>query len=73
MKDVLALNRCSACGHTKRAHLLCPYCVRGKIKMYVMVLFIPTNLFIEIHRFITGKTLNKEKRTKDEPEDGKEK
>ncbi|KAE8453058.1 hypothetical protein EG329_012245 [Mollisiaceae sp. DMI_Dod_QoI] len=28
MKDVTALNRCSACGHIKRAHLLCPYCVK---------------------------------------------
>ncbi|KAI9642774.1 hypothetical protein NHQ30_008506 [Ciborinia camelliae] len=30
MKDVTSLNRCSACGHIKRAHLLCPYCVAGK-------------------------------------------
>ncbi len=29
MKDVTALNKCSACGHVKRAHLLCPYCVHG--------------------------------------------
>ncbi|KAG4434645.1 hypothetical protein IFR05_009881 [Cadophora sp. M221] len=27
LKDVTALNKCSACGHLKRAHLLCPYCV----------------------------------------------
>ncbi|QSZ31822.1 hypothetical protein DSL72_001391 [Monilinia vaccinii-corymbosi] len=27
LKDVTNLNRCSACGHIKRAHLLCPYCV----------------------------------------------
>jgi large subunit ribosomal protein L32 len=32
LKDVTALNRCSACGHVKRAHLLCPYCVAGKPK-----------------------------------------
>jgi large subunit ribosomal protein L32 len=32
MKDVTALNRCSACGHLKRAHLLCPYCVKGKLR-----------------------------------------
>ena len=31
LKDVTALNRCSACGHVKRAHVLCPYCVKGKI------------------------------------------
>jgi len=30
LKDVTALNRCSACGHVKRAHVLCPYCVKGK-------------------------------------------
>jgi len=31
LKDVTALNKCSACGHVKRAHLLCPYCVDGKV------------------------------------------
>ena len=30
LKDVTALNKCSACGNVKRAHLLCPYCVNGK-------------------------------------------
>ena len=30
LKDVSALNKCSACGRVKRAHLLCPYCVQGK-------------------------------------------
>ena len=30
LKDVNNLNKCSACGNVKRAHLLCPYCVRGK-------------------------------------------
>jgi large subunit ribosomal protein L32 len=36
LKDVTNLNRCSACGHIKRAHLLCPYCVNGEdlSKMY---------------------------------------
>jgi ribosomal protein L32 len=29
LKDVTNLNRCSACGNVKRAHLLCPYCVQG--------------------------------------------
>ncbi|MCJ1256951.1 hypothetical protein MMC24_004776 [Lignoscripta atroalba] len=28
LKDVTSLNKCSACGNVKRAHLLCPYCVR---------------------------------------------
>ena len=31
LKDVTALNKCSACGQVKRAHLLCPYCVKGTI------------------------------------------
>ncbi len=29
LKDVTALNKCSACGNAKRAHLLCPFCVEG--------------------------------------------
>ena len=29
LKDVTALNKCSACGNVKRAHLLCPFCVNG--------------------------------------------
>jgi len=33
LKDVTALNKCSACGHVKRAHLLCPYCVKGELSM----------------------------------------
>jgi large subunit ribosomal protein L32 len=32
LKDVTALNKCSACGHVKRAHLLCPYCVTGRFQ-----------------------------------------
>jgi ribosomal protein L32 len=31
MEDVTALNKCSACGHIKRAHVLCPYCVNGRV------------------------------------------
>lgn len=30
LQDVRALNRCSACGNIKKAHLLCPFCVFGK-------------------------------------------
>ena len=29
LQDVTALNKCSACGKVKRAHLLCPFCVNG--------------------------------------------
>lgn len=35
LKDVTALNRCSACGHVKKAHVLCPYCVKGKPRFIV--------------------------------------
>ncbi|MCJ1355880.1 MAG: 54S ribosomal protein L32, mitochondrial [Icmadophila ericetorum] len=28
LKDVTNINKCSACGAVKRAHLLCPYCVQ---------------------------------------------
>jgi ribosomal protein L32 len=35
LKDVTALNKCSACGHVKRAHLLCPYCVTGKFQAHI--------------------------------------
>ncbi|KAI9780852.1 MAG: hypothetical protein M1839_006479 [Geoglossum umbratile] len=28
LKDVTALNKCPACGNLKRAHYLCPYCVK---------------------------------------------
>jgi large subunit ribosomal protein L32 len=31
LKDVTSLNKCSACGHLKRAHYLCPYCVSGEL------------------------------------------
>ena len=30
MQDFTALNKCSACGAVKRAHLLCPACIEGK-------------------------------------------
>ena len=31
LKDVTALNKCSACGAVKRTHLLCPNCIAGRI------------------------------------------
>ncbi|KAF3013220.1 hypothetical protein E8E14_006111 [Neopestalotiopsis sp. 37M] len=31
LKDVTALNKCPACGHTKKMHTLCPQCM-GKIQ-----------------------------------------
>jgi ribosomal protein L32 len=30
LQDLTNLNRCSACGRVKRAHLLCPYCVNSR-------------------------------------------
>ena len=35
LKDVTSLNKCSACGNVKRAHLLCPYCVDGRVWYYL--------------------------------------
>lgn len=29
LKDVKSLNKCPGCGQIKRAHMLCPHCVRG--------------------------------------------
>ena len=34
LKDVTALNTCSACGRAKRAHVLCPYCVQSEYTCY---------------------------------------
>jgi ribosomal protein L32 len=31
LKDITSLNKCSACGRAKRAHVLCPYCVDGML------------------------------------------
>ena len=31
LKDLSSLKKCSACGNVKRAHLLCPYCVKGRL------------------------------------------
>lgn len=28
LKDVTSLNKCSGCGHVKRFHVLCPFCVK---------------------------------------------
>ena len=37
LKDVTALNKCSACGRPKRAHVLCPYCVQSKSRLYFVI------------------------------------
>lgn len=34
LRDVTALNKCSSCGRTKRAHVLCPYCVASMSTIY---------------------------------------
>lgn len=34
LKDVTALNKCSACGNVKRAHILCPFCVNDIRKLW---------------------------------------
>lgn len=35
LKDVTALNKCSGCGRTKRAHVLCPHCVASMFQSQV--------------------------------------
>jgi large subunit ribosomal protein L32 len=33
IKEITALNRCSACGRVKRAHILCPFCVNSTLDL----------------------------------------
>lgn len=37
LKDVTALNKCSGCGHVKKQHHLCPYCIQGEDVSIVML------------------------------------
>ena len=38
LKDVTALNKCSACGNVKKAHVLCPFCVNGQFGgLYIQI------------------------------------
>ncbi|KAF3007868.1 hypothetical protein E8E13_010888 [Curvularia kusanoi] len=58
IKDITSLNKCSACGRPKRAHILCPYCVDA----------IKTNIFRQLNWSIRrptdkqSKQLHREKR-----------
>lgn len=63
LKDVTALNKCSACGHVKRAHLLCPYCVKGAFLREVQE---PSWFIPEIKDMFRGKA---SKTTADKPTD----
>ena len=36
LRDVTALNKCSACGRAKRAHVLCPFCVQSESLPHLM-------------------------------------
>lgn len=59
MKDVTALNKCSACGHVKKAHFLCPYCVRGKLMVERSIFkYLQT---AEIQKGVFSRNLNKSK------------
>ena len=40
LRDVTELNKCSACGNVKRAHLLCPYCARGECMLFMSSLYL---------------------------------
>ena len=56
LKDITALNKCSACGKIKRAHLLCPYCVAGRSYLRPEVLVERLNaLVLEIKNMWKGK------------------
>ncbi|TAQ91477.1 hypothetical protein B7494_g246 [Chlorociboria aeruginascens] len=44
LKDVTTLNKCSACGHVKRAHILCPYCVSAHITDIFSLAVTPTSI-----------------------------
>ena len=38
LKDATALNKCSACGNVKKAHVLCPFCVNGQFGgLYIQI------------------------------------
>ncbi|KAH7389706.1 hypothetical protein DE146DRAFT_174461 [Phaeosphaeria sp. MPI-PUGE-AT-0046c] len=54
LKDVTALNRCSACGRVKRAHILCPYCVDA----------IKTNIFGQLNWAIRRPTAKQAKQSR---------
>ncbi|KAF1358710.1 hypothetical protein EJ07DRAFT_179415 [Lizonia empirigonia] len=51
IEDITSLNRCSACGRTKRAHILCAYCVDA----------IKTNIFRQINWSIRRPTAKQSK------------
>lgn len=47
LKDVTALNKCSACGRVKRAHILCPHCVLSTLHVLRRVGSI-TDKFVQV-------------------------
>ncbi len=47
LQDVTALNKCSACGNVKRAHLLCPFCVSGLLPSACAVII---STLTDVHR-----------------------
>lgn len=54
LKDVTNLNKCSACGNVKRAHLLCPYCVKGKPSQVKVKLRCNLTLLFRNSRYVDG-------------------
>ncbi|KAF1955632.1 hypothetical protein CC80DRAFT_493082 [Byssothecium circinans] len=59
LKDLTSLNKCSACGRVKRAHILCPYCVDA----------IKTNIFEQVWWSIRKPTVKQQKQLKREARD----
>ena len=60
LKDVNNLNKCSACGNVKRAHLLCPFCVRGMFVDWVEPTEVDTKTLTEIRDMWLGKSKPKD-------------
>lgn len=61
LKDVTNLNTCSACGNVKRAHLLCPYCIKGE-RAPTSTSALTSNASIEIRSMWKGKEIESEVR-----------
>ena len=59
LKDVTALNKCSACGKVKRAHLLCPYCVAGSSYLTLKILVERLTHCIRDQKYVEGKGVHK--------------
>ncbi|KAI9872416.1 MAG: hypothetical protein M1830_001637 [Pleopsidium flavum] len=58
LKDVTNLNKCSACGTVKRAHLLCPYCVKDIKDLWLGKKNAPEELTSKSKQYLTTHTID---------------